>query len=214
MSILDRIASRQNRRDDIPNQELARELVEFNNLAGVKEIAENLHCKGKNIQSDCIKVLYEVGYLKPEMIADYASDFTSLLKSKNNRLVWGSMIALSTVASLKADMIYENLDRIYTAMNQGSVITKDNGIKVLATIASQNKQYEKAIFPYLLDHLKTCRPKEVCQHAESTFVAVYNQNKDNFIQILKQRESNLTSSQLTRLKKLYKAIDNCTNGCQ
>lgn len=214
MSILDKLSSQQNRKDDLPNQDLAREIVETNNHVGVKEIAVNIFNEDKNIQSDCIKVLYEIGYLKSEMIAEYAPDFIKLLLSKNNRLVWGSMIALSTIAMVKADMIFENLDRIYTAMNQGSVITMDNGIKVLAAVSSQNKQYEKVIFPYLLEHLKTCRPKEVCQHAESTFVAVNNLNKDVFIQVLQQREPNLTGSQLTRLKKLYKTIEKSSNGCQ
>lgn len=213
MSILDRIASQQNRRDEILNQELAKELAATGNIEGIREIAENLYNKDKNIQSDCIKVLYEIGYLKPESIADYIADFIKLLKSKNNRLVWGSMIALFTIGKLRADVIYENLNVLYTAMNQGSVITMDNGIKVLAVVSAHNEKYENTIFPYLMEHLKTCRPKEVCQHAESTFVAVNNQNKDNFYQVLKQRESDLTGSQLTRLKKIYKAIENCLSQC-
>ncbi|MEQ8155236.1 MAG: hypothetical protein ABRQ25_10190 [Clostridiaceae bacterium] len=92
MSVLNRIACMQDRKDEVPNQELARELVENNNISGVKEIAENLFNKDKNIQSDCIKVLYEVAYIKPEMISQYAGDFIKLLKSRNNRMVWGSML--------------------------------------------------------------------------------------------------------------------------
>jgi hypothetical protein len=45
------------------------------NKAGIKEIAENLWNKDKNIQADCIKVLYEVGVIEPDLIADYAEDF-------------------------------------------------------------------------------------------------------------------------------------------
>jgi hypothetical protein len=43
-------------------------------------------------------VLYELGYLAPELIADYVGDFIKLLKHENNRIDWGGMIALSTVA--------------------------------------------------------------------------------------------------------------------
>ena len=206
MSVLNRISCLQDRRDEVPNQELARELAATENLDGIKEIAENLFNRDKNIQSDCIKVLYETGYIKSELIGEYVGDFIKLLKSRNNRLVWGAMIALAVVAAMKADVIYENLETIYSAMKQGSVITIDNGIKVLAAVASKNEEYNKSIFPYLIDHLKTCRPKDVARYAESTFVAVNVQNNGEFMEVLKGREVSLTSSELARVKKLYKVL--------
>ena len=87
MSILNRLASLQNRRDEVPNQELARDLATRRDETGIREIAENLWNKDKNIQADCIKVMYEIGYIEPGLIAFYAGDFIKLLKSKNNRLV-------------------------------------------------------------------------------------------------------------------------------
>src|SRR3990172_8539413 len=132
MSALNRIAHLQNRRDEVPNQELARDLARQKNREGIREIAENLWNKDKNIQADCIKVLYEVGYIDPSLIAGYAEDFLKLLRSRNNRLVWGGMIALSTVAELRADLIHANLDQILKAMHSGSVITVDNAVKALA----------------------------------------------------------------------------------
>jgi hypothetical protein len=65
MSVLNEIAYFQNRRDEIPNQELAGKLVTEQNQDGICEIAENLGNKDKNIQNDCIKVLYEIGHRKP-----------------------------------------------------------------------------------------------------------------------------------------------------
>ena len=88
MSVLDQIAFCQNRRDEVPNQELARKLASSEDLAGIREMAENLYNKNQNIRSDCLKVLYEIGYLKPELIAGYVDDFLNLLKDKNNRMVW------------------------------------------------------------------------------------------------------------------------------
>ena len=43
----------QDRRDEEPNKELARELVQTNNIEGIQEVAENLWNKDKKIQSDC-----------------------------------------------------------------------------------------------------------------------------------------------------------------
>lgn len=204
MSVLEKIACLQNRRDEVPNQELAKELVREKNIEGIREIAANLSNRDVKIQSDCIKVLYEAGYLEPEMIADFAGDFLRLLRSRNNRLVWGAMLALSTIAEIRADQIYENLELILKVLREGSVIAVDNAVKVLALTATQKDEYNKKIFPFLLEHLSTCRPKEVGQHAESTFPAVNTVNREAFIDVLKKREDSLTAAQLARVKKLYK----------
>lgn len=208
MSVLDRIAYLQGRRDEVPNQELAGELVKANDTVGVKEIAENLFSRDENIRNDCIKVLYEVGYSKPEMISDYTGDFIRLLKGRNNRMVWGAMLALSTIATLRADEIYRHLEILLKIMEEGSVIAVDNAVKVLAAVASASDEYNKEIFPHLLKHLSKCRPKEVGQHAESTFVAVTQGNCNDFINTLRQREDSLTSAQLSRIRKLYKKLEN------
>jgi hypothetical protein len=207
MSVLNRIAYYQNRRDEVPNQELARDLAAANDREGVHEIAENLWNKDKNIQSDCLKTLYETGYLKPELIADYTADFLRLLHDKNNRLVWGSMTALAAIAELRADEIYPHSAEIEQIMEQGSVITMDNGVKTLAGVASSSPVYSEKLFPYLLEHLRNCRSKEVPQHAEKILIAVNGQNKVEFIATLEKRLADMTPSQVARVKKVIKAAE-------
>jgi hypothetical protein len=112
MTVVNRLACSQGRHDEVPNRELAQELTRARDLAGIHEIAENLWNKNPDIQSDCIKVLYEIGYLKPELIADYIPDFLKLLKSKENRLVWGAMLALFTVSVLKANELFPHVSEI------------------------------------------------------------------------------------------------------
>lgn len=206
MSVLNKIAYFQERRDEIPNQELARELANNNNKDGIKEVVENLWNKEKNIQSDCIKVLYEIGYLKPELISEYVLEFLKLLRVRNNRLIWGAMIALSTIASLKPKEIYEKLDDVYLAIKTGSTITLDNGIKTLALIAAVNEEYNKRIFPFLVEHLKTCKPRDVPQHAEKILVAVNERNKSDYEKVLDIRQNDLSAAQIVRIKKIYKEI--------
>jgi len=207
MSVLNRIAYFQERRDEVPNQELARELAESDNRVGIQEIAENLWNKDTNVSFDCIKVLYEVGYIKPELIAEYVSDFLKLMKNKHNRLVWGAMLALSTIAALRADEIYAQRDEIQKVMDKGSVITVDNGVKIMALVASHNKAYGREIFPYLLNHLRTCRPKDVPQHSEKIVVAVNAGNKSEFIAVLEKRMEDLQGAQLTRVKKVIQEVE-------
>jgi len=204
MAVLDRLATFQKRRDEVPNQELARDLAARKDKAGIREVAENLRNKNKGIQADCIKVLYEIGYLNPDLIADFAEDFISLLKSHNNRLVWGGMIALSTLADKRAAVLFDHLAEIQKAVKTGSVITVDNGVATLARVASVSDKYDQAIFPFLLQHLKSCRPKDVAQHSEKSLPAVKTSNKEKFIKVLEKRMEDLSGSGLARVKKVIK----------
>jgi len=207
MSILNRIAYYQNRRDEVPNQELARDLAASGDQTGITEIAANLWNKEPNVQSDCLKVLYEIGYLRPELIAPYAGDFLRLLKSRNNRLVWGGMIALSTIAGIASDEINPHVPEIQQAMAGGSVITIDAGIRTLAVVAATSDERRAALFPYLVNHLATCRPSDVPRHAEMILVAVTTQNKDDFVTTIGARTSLLTPSQATRLNKVIRLAE-------
>ena len=203
MSVLNQLASSLGRRDEIPNQELAHDLAARKDRAGIHEIAENLWNKDKNIQADCIKVLYEIGYLEPRLIAGYTEDFAKLLRSKNNRLVWGGMTALAEVAKTNPEAVFNHLEEIKKAKETGSVITVDNAISTLALTAAK-EEYNEVIFPYLLKHLSGCRPKEVPQHSEKALAAVNASNKADFIQVLENRLEDLSGSGLARVKKVIK----------
>ena len=204
MTVLNKIAYFQDRRDEVPNQELARELAQTRNTAGILEIAENLWNKEANIQSNCLKVLYEMGYLAPELIADYAGDFLKLLKQRNNRMVWGGMIALSTIAKLKADELFEHVPDIIQTMEKGTVITNDAGIKILADIAASNEVYHPRIVPYLLQRLAASRPVDAPRYAEKIAPAVGRAYKAEFIHILETWIKSASGSRLSRLKKSLK----------
>jgi hypothetical protein len=206
MSVLDRIAHFQNRRDEVPNQELARELAEKRDKAGIREIARNLWNENADVQGDCVKVLYEVGAIEPRLIAGYAGDFLKLLGSKNNRLVWGGMTALAAIAEVSAADLFESWQTIRDAVETGSVITADNGIKALALVASTDAARRKAILPYLLKHLAACRPKDVPQRAEKTAAAVDASNRAAFVAALEKRMEDLSAAQAARVKKVIKQI--------
>ena len=207
MSILEKMSHAQNRKDDVPNQALAAELAQTKNRDDIKEIARNLWHSDKKIQSDCLKVLYEIGYITPDLIADYVADFIQLLESKNNRLIWGAMIALAIITPLKHQEIDRFYENIKSCMAKGSVITVDNGIAVLANLAAHHSSYRGEIFDYLIDHLAQCRPKEVPQHAEKIIVAVTAENRPRFINTINKRFSVMNKSQTNRLKKVLRQAE-------
>jgi hypothetical protein len=207
MSVFNKLASTLNRKDDVPNQKLAREIVNKKDRESVRELVASLSSSDKAIQSDCIKVLYEIGYIDPSLIAGNMVDFLKQLKSKNNRLVWGGMIALSTIASLRAkDIVDNHFAEIVAAIQTGSVITVDAGIKALSTAASMKGEYRRKIVPFLIRHLQTCRSKEVPMHSELIQAAVDEKNRDEFMRVLEERKKELSSSQSKRVEKVLNRI--------
>jgi hypothetical protein len=205
--LLNRLAYLQTRRDRTPNLDLARDLVARNDKAGIREIAENMWNESKNIHWDCVHVMYEIGAIEPQLISPYTEDFINLLKSRYNNMVWGAMTALAEIAKVEPDIIFKHLDEIKKAREAGSVITIDNSISVLAYTAAANENYNKAIFPFLLKHLSTCRPKEVPQHAERTLPAVNESNKAEFIKVLKKRNDDLSGAAFTRLGRIIRLAE-------
>lgn len=206
MSVLDKLASALDRRDEVPNQLLAQEIAEAEDRAGVQELIEHLADRDKAIRSDCIKVLYEVGERKPDLIAGGVNEFIALLGSRDNRLVWGAMTALGAIAHLRAADIWRQIDLIFAATERGSVITQDWGVRVLATVSGQDRAYEQRIYPFLLAFLRSCRPKDLPRHAESVVVAVNPANRAEFLAILEARKGALRPSQAKRVEQIIRKI--------
>ena len=204
--MIEKLACKLGRNDEMPNIELAEHLCRQNDIAGVKEIVDGFKGTDKPVANDCIKVLYEIGRRNPNLISDYAKDFISCLRSRNNRLVWGSMMALATIAECASEPIYDKLAVVTVAYEEGSVITVDNSISVFAGLCKANADYAKTVLPIIINHLQKCKPREVPQHAERAAICFNNENAEEFMKVLEKRKSDLTTSQQARINRLMKRL--------
>ena len=204
--MIEKLACKLGRNDETPNIELAEQLCGQNDIAGVREIVDGFKGKDKAVANDCIKVLYEIGKRNPRLISDYANDFILCLRSKNNRLVWGSMTALAMIAEYAPEPIYSELAAVTAAYQEGSVITVDNSISVFAGLCKASADYAKTVLPMLINHLERCKPREVPQHAERAAICFNHENAEVFIEVLEKRKSHLIASGQTRINKLIKRL--------
>ena len=206
MSIVSKLASSLNRKDEVPNQELAQQIIKSNDKNAIKELVENLSNKDTKIQSDCIKVLYEIGEHKPTLISDYDREFLALLDNKNNRLVWGAMTALDCIASINPKGIYKNLTKILSTADKGSVITKDHGVNILIKLAA-DKNFTNESLTLLLDQLKTCATNQLPMYAENATTVITDKYKKDFIKVLTYRLGDIEKeSKQKRVQKVIKKL--------
>lgn len=206
MSVINFLSSSKGQKGNEANIALAKEISETGNIDAVLELTGLLESKNKNTQSDSIKVLYEVGYRKPELIADYHEEFIKLLENKNNRLIWGAMAALATITELRHQEIYSAIDQVMNAVKKGSVITIDCGIEILAKLNAFN-DYSDEIEPLLIDQLWRCPIKQLPMYIEKSMISVNVQNKDIFLDLIRKRINECEKdSQVNRLQKSLRQI--------
>jgi uncharacterized protein (DUF4213/DUF364 family) len=206
VTTIEKIAYHLGRRDEVPNQELAAELARERNRAGIDEIAAGLNDKNPSIQSDCLKVLYEIGYLNTELISGYVQTFLDLLDSKNNRMVWGAMIAISTIAELVPDEIMPNLERIKHLIETGTVITNVSGVKTLINLSKAGDRYYDALIADLLDLQKRCRDVDFAKRAEDMLPVIRPAHREAFKAILVERKPSLSSAAQKRLQTVINRL--------
>jgi len=203
MTVINKLATSLNRRDEVPNQVLAKQIADKNDKQAVKELVDNLNNKNKDMQNDCIKVLYEIGERKPSLVADYAKEFVALLDNKNNRLQWGAMTALNTITLENPKIIYAGLTKIITAADKGSVITTDHCVNILIKLCSV-KQYADSAFSLLIEQLLNSPTNQLPMYAEKAMPIINDKNKKLFIKTLTSRLDDIEKD--TKRKRVEKVI--------
>lgn len=206
MNIREKIAPLLEQKDESLNLLFAKEIVSSKNDQLVDELVLLLHEKDTKTQNNGIKVLYEVGEMKPAMLTKHLNTFVSLLKHKNNRLQWGVMTAIKCIAQVKPEMVYAQLPSLISAATKGSVITRDNFIYTLIALA-QHSPFLDDMLDLLREQLVNCPHNQLCMYAEKIQPIIPDKNQKHFQHLLEQRLEGLEKpSQQKRLSKIIKQL--------
>lgn len=181
MSVIESLSTSLKLKVQDPNIAIAKEIVETNNQAGILELIEAL--SNKKLANDCIKVLYEIGYLNPKLIEKYANVFLDLLSHKENRLQWGAMIALAEITKVNPEFAITHLNEIIKASNEGSVITKDQAFNILVELAKTYKYYNQ-VFSLMNEQLMIAPNNQFPKYVEQTFTVYKAEDCEVFIKTI------------------------------
>jgi hypothetical protein len=207
MNIISKLASSIGEKGSEANIRLAHEIAESDDKVAIQELVENLRNKDKRIQSDCIKTLYEISYIKPRLIVDYVNTFLELLKSKNNRMVWGSMIAIWKITPFKHKEVFANFEFINNIVKKGSVITIDCGVGIFSEL-NKFDEYRATTDPILEEILWNCPIKQLGQYCERILPSINKGNSEIYKTLIEKRITECEKeSQIKRLKKILKEIN-------
>ncbi|MBO9614703.1 MAG: hypothetical protein J7619_18525 [Dyadobacter sp.] len=206
MTVIPRLATSLGRRDEVPNQELAIEIAANANGNAVAELVENLNHKSKDIRHDCIKVLYEIGERTPSLIAAYADQFAVLLDSKDNRMQWGGMTALNSLAREKPEVVFAAIPKLAVVADKGSVITRDNFVAILIQLSSI-PAYADQTLPLLNEQMLSCPSNQLPMYAENALPVIAGAHKATFVRTLTGRLGDFEKeSKRKRVEKVLKRL--------
>lgn len=74
-------------------------------------------------------------------------------------------------------------------------------------VAATRVERQEKIFPFLINQLETCIPRDLPTHANNMLIAVNAAVKGEFYSTLVARQSSLTPPQQARLKKVLRMIE-------
>jgi hypothetical protein len=203
MSVLGRLASALGRNDERPNVELAEELATKPDAAAIAELAGALS-GAVAVANDAIKVLYEIGARRPELVAPHLPAFLALLGSKNNRNVWGALQAVESVTDQVPAAVHAALPAVLAAADKGSVIAKDKAVRILVKLAAAG---HRDVVPTLLQRVEEAAPNQFPTYAEETARVLDAAGRGELAAILERRVGSIeTPSKRVRVEKLLKRL--------
>ena len=116
------------------------------------------------------------------------------------------MTALATIADLKSKELFQDLDLIWETIQNGSVITIDNGVTILSKLNTIDEYFEK-VDPLLTEILWHCPIKQLPMYMEKSLKCINAKNKEVYTNIIENRKTECEkASQLKRLNIILKKI--------
>lgn len=205
-AIVNQLAHSLGRRDEGPNIELAERISKKQDRVAVRELVSLLSDRSTAIRFDAIKVLYETGNRSPGLITEYLGEFLNALDHKDNRMRWGAMIALYVMSKARPELLFRHLTSIVDAMDNGTVITRDHGIYILANLAGL-KKYHHDCMELLLEQVEKAPVNQFPMYAEKTAEVITSPFVKRLEKILFSRHDALEMpGKQKRIEKILKSL--------
>lgn len=207
MTVINKLASSQGERGEAANEALAAGIINTKDQKALTELFELLNHKDKAIQSDSVKVIYEVAEQMPELVAKHSKALVALLDSRNNRLQWGAMTALHAIAGEDPKTVYTSLAKIIAVADKGSVITNDHCVGILIALC-KHKAYRPEAFALLLERLLKSPVNQLPMYAENALAVIDAGSKAAFLKVLNGRLGEIDKeSKRKRVEKVIKKLE-------
>lgn len=160
----------------------------------------------KDLQKDAVLTLAWIAESDPEQVCPYLDMLVNNLRSPINRVVWGSMIALSHIAPNKTTELFHQLPDILEAMDNGTPVTRDYGFRILVVLYGQ-KEFQDDLFVIVLEQLEIAPKNQLGQYVERFAQVVMTDHKTQLMERLEKLMDELENEyHIKRLNRCLKKL--------
>lgn len=204
MDLLDRLAVAMNRHDDMPNQELAANIVFHLDTEAVDLLINSIE-RGDDVHApDASRVVCEVGQRDEELLHPVEERLVSLVQTGQADMVPFAMYALSPVAHRVATQLWDMRDVMWNVLgddNQHAELARAAAVRLLSALCASGPDYARTLAGGLVDLLGKCLPKDVALYAESVLPALGTAHSHRAKPVLDRRMKELTPAEVARLRR-------------
>lgn len=206
--LLGRLAVSMQRCDDMPNLELAAEIVQTDDEEALRILVSVLERHDDQHASDACRVIFEVGTRAPELLQPHTERLLSMCDESQKEMLPFTMYALSPVAHLHADSLWDMRDLFWSALTDLTLpasTAQAGAVRLLSALCAAGPDYARTLAGGLVDLLGKCMPRDVAFFAESVLPALGTAHSHRAKPVLDRRMKELTPAEVARLRRAVRA---------
>jgi hypothetical protein len=206
--VLGRLAVSMARTDEMPNQELAADIVVADDIEAVDLLIRVIERHDDAHAGDAARVLCEVGTRAPELVVAHADRLLAMCDDTRKDMLPFTMFALSPLAPRYAEALWDLRDLFWAALadlTQPADMAQAGAVRLLSSLCSAGPDYARTLAGGLVDLLGKCMPKDVAFFAESVLPALGTAHSHRAKPVLDRRMKELTPAEVARLRRAVRA---------
>jgi hypothetical protein len=210
--LLARLAVSMSRVDEMPNLELAADIVVTDDVEAVGLLVGVIERHDDTHAPDAARVLCEVGTRAPELLEKHAERLIAMCEDSQRDMLANTMFALSPVAPRYVDALWDLRDLFWSALadltqpaDPSINLAQAGAVRLLSSLCSAGPDYARTLAGGLVDLLGKCLPKDVAFFAESVLPALGTAHSHRAKPVLDRRMKELTPAEVARLRRAVRA---------
>ncbi len=206
--LLARLAVSVGRFDEMPNLELAADIVFADDTDAVAALIAVIERHDDTHAPDAARVISEVGTRAPDLLIAHAERLVEMIDVSQKEMLPYTMLALAPVANRHAEQLWPSRDLFWASLadlTQPADLAQAGAVKLLASLCAAGPDYARTLAGGLVDLLGKCMPKDVAFFAESVLPALGSAHSHRAKPVLDRRLKELTPAEVARLRRAQRA---------
>ncbi|MBI1944732.1 MAG: hypothetical protein HYS27_03495 [Deltaproteobacteria bacterium] len=206
--LLNRLAVSVQRLDDVPNLELAADIVQCDDADALRILVAVIERHDDHHAPDAARVIFEVGTRAPELLQPLADRLIAMCEDSQKEMLPYTMYALSPIAHLHSETLWDMRDLFWSALTDLTLpasMAQAGSVRLLSALCAAGPDYARTLAGGLVDLLGKCMPKDVAFFAESVLPALGTAHSHRAKPVLDRRMKELMPAEVARLRRAVRA---------